>query len=64
MVIEANKQHVKVHYDRSLFPRQYDEGDLVLLYDQAKEPSGKASLTPCGMVLISCNVFWKKEPMN
>jgi hypothetical protein len=38
--IEANKRCVKVKYDKSVYPRLYDEGDLVLLYDQAKEPLG------------------------
>jgi hypothetical protein len=38
MTIEVNKRCVKVQYDKSVFPRQYIEGDLVLLYDQAKEP--------------------------
>jgi hypothetical protein len=27
-------------------PRQYDEGDLVLLYDQAKEPLGAGKFQP------------------
>ena len=27
-------------------PRQYDEGDLVLLYDQAKEPLGADKFKP------------------
>jgi transposase InsO family protein len=34
--IEVNKKHVKVRYDKSVCPRLYAEGDLVLLYDQAK----------------------------
>jgi hypothetical protein len=35
--IEANKKHVKVEYDKSVCPQLYAEGDLLLLYDQAKE---------------------------
>jgi len=38
MDIEANKRCVKVQYDKSVCPWLYAEGDLVLLYDQAKEP--------------------------
>ena len=34
--IKANKISVKVQYDKSTCPQQYIEGDLVLLYDQAK----------------------------
>ena len=34
--IEANKQHVKVWLDKSFCPRHYAEGELVLLYEQAK----------------------------
>jgi hypothetical protein len=38
--IEANKKCVKVQYNKYVCLRLYDEGDLVLLYDQAKEPLG------------------------
>jgi hypothetical protein len=38
--IEVNKRLVKVQYDKFVYPRLYTEGDLVLLYDQAKEPLG------------------------
>jgi hypothetical protein len=38
--IEANKKCVKVQYEKYVFPQLYAEGDLVLLYDQAKEPLG------------------------
>jgi hypothetical protein len=39
LTIEENKRRVKVQYDKSVRPRQYVEGVLVLLYDQAKEPT-------------------------
>ena len=39
-----NKRCVKVQYDKSVCPRQYAEGDLVLLYDQTKEPLGEEKL--------------------
>ena len=44
--IEANKRCVKVQYDRSVCPQYYIEGDLVLLYDQAKEPFGAGKFNP------------------
>jgi hypothetical protein len=46
MDIEVNKRHVKVQYDKSICPRLYIEGDLVLLYDQAKEPPGTGKFKP------------------
>jgi hypothetical protein len=46
MAIKENKKHVKVQYDRNLCPRQYTEGDLVLLYDQSKEPLGAGKFNP------------------
>jgi hypothetical protein len=44
--IEANKKHVKVQYDKSVCPRLYAKGDLVLLYDQAKELLGPGKFKP------------------
>jgi hypothetical protein len=38
MAIKENNKCVKVQYDKSVCPQLYVEGDLVLLYDQAKEP--------------------------
>jgi hypothetical protein len=38
--IKANKRRVKVQYDNFFCPWLYVDGDLVLLYDQAKEPLG------------------------
>ena len=54
--LEVNKIHVKVQYDKSVHPRRFSEGYLVLLWDQAKEPLGQKSLTPCGMALTLLNV--------
>ena len=33
--IGVNKCHFKVQYDKSIRPRRFSEGDLVLLWDQA-----------------------------
>ena len=43
---QANKKRVKVQYDKSVCPQLYVEGDLVLLYDQAKEPLGAGKFNP------------------
>ena len=34
--LEVNKHRVKVLYDKSVYPRRFSEGDLVLLWDQQK----------------------------
>jgi hypothetical protein len=44
--VEANKRHVKVQNDIYVCPQLYVEGDLVLLYDQAKEPLGVGKFKP------------------
>ena len=40
VALEVNKRRVKVQYDKSIHPRRFSESDLVLLWDQAKEPLG------------------------
>ena len=40
---EAHKNRVKCQYDRSVHPRVFSEGDLVLVYDQDKDPWGQES---------------------
>ena len=37
---EANKRHVKTQYAKSVHPRIFSEGDLVLVYDQANGTLG------------------------
>ena len=37
---EAHKNRVKNQYDKSVKPRIFSEGELVLLWDQDKEPLG------------------------
>ena len=41
-----NNRHVKVQYDKSICPRKFSEGDLVILWDQAKEPLGEGKFNP------------------
>ena len=37
---EVHKCHVKMQYDKSIYPRIFFEGDLVLVYDQASDALG------------------------
>ena len=46
MALEVNKHRIKVQYDKSVDPRKFSEGDLVLLWDQAKEPLGAGKFNP------------------
>ena len=46
MDIKENKIRIKVQYDKSVYPWLYDECDLVLLYDQAKELLGAGKFKP------------------
>ena len=57
LALEVNKRRLKVQYDKSVHPREFSEGDLVLLWDQPKEPLGQESLTPFGVVLMPLNVY-------
>ena len=41
LVNEAHKKRVKVQYDKSVKPRLFNEGDLVLTYDQRHYKLGK-----------------------
>ena len=36
VALEVNKHCVKVQYDKFVHPMRFSEGDLVLLWDQAK----------------------------
>ena len=46
MALEVNKCHVKVQYNKSVYPRKFSEGDLVLLWDQDKEPLRVGKFNP------------------
>ena len=41
LVNEAHKKCVKAQYDKSIEPRVFNEGDLVLTYDQRHDKIGK-----------------------
>ena len=40
VVVEVNKHRIKSQYNKSVCPRKFSEGDLVLLWDQASESLG------------------------
>ena len=46
MPLEVNKCRVKFQHDTSIRPRRFSEGDLVLLWDQDKEPLGERNFNP------------------
>ena len=46
MALEVNKHCVKVQYDKSIRLRRFSEGDLVILWDQTKEPLGVGKFNP------------------
>ena len=54
MDLEVNKHRVKVQYNNSIHPRVFSEGDLVLLWDQSKEPLGAGKFNPmwCGPYVV------------
>ena len=78
MDLEVNKRHVKVQYDKSIHPRNFSEGDFVLLWDQAKEPLGvgnfnhvwhgpymvKRVLDKCSYALVDYEGTILDEPRN
>jgi hypothetical protein len=43
---EAHKNRFKCQYDRFVHPRVFSEGDLVLVYDQDKDPLGAGKFKP------------------
>jgi hypothetical protein len=43
---EAHKHKVKFQYDRSICPHIFSEGDLVLIYDQDRDPLGVGKFKP------------------
>eukprot|EP00253_Pinus_taeda_P013631 PITA_13631 len=46
LAIEAQEKRVKTHFDHTVHPRSFVEGDLVLLYDQANDKPGVGKFEP------------------
>ena len=66
---EAHKNRVKNQYDKSFQPRVFSEGELVLLWDQDKEPMGAGKfkfmwLRPYVMLKFLKNGNKLSEPRN
>eukprot|EP00253_Pinus_taeda_P002812 PITA_02812 len=46
LAIEVQKKRVKNHFDHTVHPHSFVEGDLVLLYDQANDTLGAGKFEP------------------
>eukprot|EP00253_Pinus_taeda_P018166 PITA_18166 len=46
LAIESHAKRIKAQYDRNVTPRNFSEGDLVLLYDQANDKLGAGKFVP------------------
>ena len=46
VALQVNKRCIKVHYNKFVRPGRFSEGDLVLLWDQPKEPLGVGKFNP------------------
>ena len=44
--IETHAKRIKAQYDRNVTPRNFSEGDLVLLYDQENDKLGTGKFVP------------------
>ena len=56
----AHKYRVKNQYDKSVKPRIFSEGELVLLWDQDKEPLGEGKLKSMWLGPYVMSNFLKK----
>ena len=56
VALEVNKSRINVQYDKFVHLRKFSEGDLVLLWDQAKEPLRAAKFNPMwhGHYMVKC----------
>eukprot|EP00253_Pinus_taeda_P015971 PITA_15971 len=46
LAVETHVKRMKAQYDRNVTPRNFSEGDLVLLYDQANDKLGAGKFVP------------------
>eukprot|EP00253_Pinus_taeda_P016607 PITA_16607 len=46
LAVETHAKWIKTQYDRNVTPRNFSEGDLVLLYDQANDKLGDGKFVP------------------
>ena len=78
LALEAHQRRVKAQYDKSVKPRSFQEGDLVLLYDKKHDLLGAGTLQPLWLgpyivtkvlskgayELQDCNGIPLEEPRN
>ena len=58
---EAHKKHVKAQYNKSTQPRVFNEGDLVLTYDQRHDKLGKGKFETMWYGLIEAPTMYVAE---
>eukprot|EP00253_Pinus_taeda_P015725 PITA_15725 len=46
LAVETHAKRIKAQYDQNVTPRNFSEGDLVLLYDQANDKLGADKFVP------------------
>eukprot|EP00253_Pinus_taeda_P019297 PITA_19297 len=46
LAVETHAKHIKAQYDQNVTPRNFSEGNLVLLYDQANDKLGASKFVP------------------
>eukprot|EP00253_Pinus_taeda_P016615 PITA_16615 len=46
LAVETHAKRIKAQYDQNVTPRNFSEGDLVLLYDQANDKLGAGKFVP------------------
>ena len=64
LVIEAQNKRVKAHFDQSVSPHSFVEGDLVLLYHQARDKLGAGKFQPMWHGPYIINVCYRMGPMS
>ena len=60
MANEAHKHKFKCQYDRFVHPQIFSEGDIVLVYDQDKDPLGEGNFKPMWFIPFIVKEVLKK----
>ena len=64
LVNEAHKKRFKVQYDKSFQPHVFNEGDLVLTYDQRYDKLGKGKFKSMWYGPFVISKVLEKQPMS
>eukprot|EP00253_Pinus_taeda_P035443 PITA_35443 len=62
--VETHAKQIKSQYDQNVTPRNFSEGDLVLLYDQANDKLGAGKFVPMWRGLYIFKRKLEKGPMS